>query len=61
MSIEMLTGKTVYARASCFLAVDGEATFIAEGEPRNARERVVKVWPDMFAGEPPQVTVEGAV
>jgi len=49
-----LEGKTVFAKEDLWLATDGQAVFVARGEPRNAREAVVKCWPSMFTTEPPQ-------
>jgi hypothetical protein len=52
--IQLLEGRTVFAKEDVWLAVDGQARFVGKGESLNHRERVVKCWPSMFTDQPPQ-------
>lgn len=42
------------AEGGVWVAVDGEAAFIAKGETRNSKEAVVAAWPAMFSETPPK-------
>ena len=57
---EKLEGHRAYAivpEGGVWLAVDGEALFIAKGETRNSKEAVVVAWPAMFSETPPKTRV----